>query len=504
MREGLQAEGLTKTYGPITVVEGVNLHVRPGEVHAVVGENGAGKSTLMKMLSGIVVPSGGTIRIDGQPIDLSGPRAAAVAGIAIVHQELHVVPALSIADNLMLVRPPASPRALRGSRREAAFVASVLERVGLRANPATLAASLSAAQAQLLEIAKALALGARYIIFDEPTSALPPAEVERLLRLVETLRNDGHGILYISHHLSEIVRLADSITVLRDGRQVAELARAEADIDRIIHLMVDRPVALYANELAAPGTELIFSADGAATRRVSQLSFDIRAGEILGFAGLIGSGMHEAASAVAGADPLIAGSFRLQGSVARFASPHDAARRGIALVPEERKLQAIIPTMNVHDNLHVGRYRLFQRAGILNLRALRKRTEALIGEYDVRLASPAQLITTLSGGNQQKVIVARCVQSSPRLLVIAEPTRGVDVGAKDDIHRRIIRLAAEGTAIIIVSSELDEVRALSHRVAVFCEGKMTGVLEKDEATPQRIMQLATPRPRMKEDANVPA
>jgi ABC-type sugar transport system ATPase subunit len=493
MHEGLRAEGLTKTYGQVTVVRDVSLDLKPGEIRAVVGENGAGKSTLMKMLAGIVAPSSGTIRIEGQPVTLNSPRAAAAAGIAIVHQELQIVPGLSVADNLMLVRPSASPDALRGSRREAIFVSGVLDRVGLRVHPHVPAGRLSVAEAQLLEIGKALALGARYIIFDEPTSALPPVEVERLLRLIGALRDEGHGILYISHHLTEILRLADCVTVLRDGRHVTDLDRAEADMERIIHLMVDRPVSLYANELEPPRDEVVFAARGAATRRVSDMSFEVRAGEILGFAGLIGSGMHEAAMAVAGADLLTAGSFALRGRPVRFSSPHAAGRAGIALVPEERKVQAIIPDMSVHDNLHVGRYRLFKRAGILDLGRLRARTAELIDAFNVRLASSAQAIATLSGGNQQKVVVARCVQSAPSLLIVAEPTRGVDVGAKDEIHRRLIRLAAGGTAIIVVSSEMDEVRALSHRIAVFSAGRMTGVLDKTEATPQRIMQMATPK-----------
>ncbi len=493
MSRTLSCHGLTKTYGKITVVKAVDLQLNAGEIHAVVGENGAGKSTLMNMMAGVTPPTEGTISIDGQRKDMPTPRSAAEAGIAIVHQELQVVQSLSIADNIMLVRPPAAAGALRGSKREYEFVSKLLARVGIKRNPGVKTAQLSAAEAQLLEVAKALALEASFIIFDEPTSALPPAEAESLLTLVEGLRDEGHGILYISHHLSEITRIADQISVLRDGNLVGNLSRADADIDRIIHLMVDRPVSLYANDLSAPGERIVFEAEDAATPKVSGLTFKIRSGEILGFAGLIGSGMHEAALAVAGGDRLISGFFRIGGEKVFYRSPYQAARCGISLVPEERKEQAIIPEMSVHDNLHVGRYGLFAQKGVLNLARLRRRTDELVNDFNIRIASRSQAVCTLSGGNQQKVVVARCVQADPNLLVVCEPTRGVDIGAKDEIHRRIIRLASEGKAIIVVSSELDEVLALSHRVAVFSEGRMAGLLEKDDATPQQVMHIATPK-----------
>ncbi len=494
MSAGLVCTGLSKTYGRVTVVHGVDLSLHPGEIRAVVGENGAGKSTMMKMICGIVEPTKGTMTLDGEPLRLASPRDASHAGIAIVHQELQVVPALNLADNVMLVRPPGISAA-RGSRTEGRFVRALFEKVGLRREPNEKASSLSAAEAQLLEVVKALALEARFIVFDEPTSALPPAEVDRLLTLVETLRGEGLGILYISHHLSEIMRIADTITILRDGRLVGDLNKEDTTLDEIIRRMVDRPVSLYANALKPRRPDVVVRARGLATREVSGLEFDLHAGEILGFAGLIGSGMHDAANALVGADRQIAGTLEIHGRKVVLTSPHDAARAGIVLVPEERKEQAIIPDMSVHDNLHVGRYGLNARNGILNLRALAETTQRLVRDFNIRLASSRQPISTLSGGNQQKVVVARCVQSNPRLLIVGEPTRGVDIGAKDEIHQRIIDLAADGTAIIVVSSELDEVLALSHRVAVFSERRMVGLLDKAEATPTRVMELATPRSR---------
>jgi ribose transport system ATP-binding protein len=497
MSNGLTATNLTKDYGQVRVVHGVSIDLRPGQIRAVVGENGAGKSTLMKMLSGIVRPTSGQIELDGRQVSFDAPQDARHAGIAIVHQELQIVPDLTIADNLMLVRPPKASGLRRRSSSETRFVADLLERVGLAKSPRVFGHDLSAAEAQLLEVAKALAIDATYIIFDEPTSALPPHEVERLLQLVEGLRAGGLGILYISHHLSEVMRLADAVTVLRDGRVVGEILRTEIRLETIIHLMVDRPVALYANDLAPPRAEIAFEARAAATAQVSGLNFTIRAGEIMGFAGLIGSGMHEAAHALVGDSPLIEGELFVSGKSRRFDSPHMAARAGVVFVPEERKLQGIFPDLSVEANMHAGRYHLFSQMGIVSRTRMRLRTAELVDEFDIRLASPRQPIATLSGGNQQKAVVARCVQSDPVLLVVAEPTRGVDIGAKDEIHKRIIGLAASGRAIVVVSSELDEVLALAHRVAVFADGRMTGLLEKHEATPQRVMTLATPPERKK-------
>lgn len=494
MSAGLVCRDLVKTYGRVTVVRGVGLTLAPGEIRAVIGENGAGKSTLMKMIAGIVPPSAGAITLNGAPLTMASPRDATDAGIAIVHQELQLVPALNLADNVMLVRPPGLT-ARRGSRAEYQFVQTLFDRVGLKRRPTDKAASLSAAEAQLLEVAKALALNAQFIIFDEPTSALPPAEVDRLLSLIEGLREDGIGILYISHHLTEIMRIADTITVLRDGREVGNLKKSETSLDEMIQRMVDRPVSLYASALKPHSDDVAIRVRDLATASVRDLSFDVHRGEIFGFAGLIGSGMHDAAMALVGAERAITGTVEIEGRTVRLSSPHEAARAGIVLVPEERKEQAIVPDLSVHQNLHVGRHDRFSRFGLVDLRALAAKTRSLIQEFNVRLASPHQAISTLSGGNQQKTIVARCVQSDPKLLIVGEPTRGVDIGAKDEIHQRIIDLAAAGTTIIVVSSELDEVLALSHRVAVFSERRMVGVLDKAEATPTCVMELATPKSR---------
>jgi ABC-type sugar transport system ATPase subunit len=486
----LLGRGLTKAYGGVTVVDGVNIAVHANQIHAVIGENGAGKSTLMNMLTGAVRPDAGEIRLNGTLIQLRSPRNAAEAGIAIVHQELQLVPRQSVADNLMLVRPPQARAIRRRTRAERRFVHSMLERVGLEVALGTRVSDLPMAQCQLLEIAKALALDARVIIFDEPTAALLPAEVERLLTLIEALREEGKAILYISHALDEVLRLADRISVLRDGRLVREFDRGQTNREELIQTMVDRPVGLYAHEPLAAREELVFTAKQVATDWVRDLTFELHASEILGFAGLLGCGMREAALALCGEETITSGTLTLDGEARRFRSPHEAALAGVVMVPEERKAEGIIPNLSVCDNFHIGRYRCHARGGFVSPNRLRMVATDLVHRFKIRLNSIDQQIETLSGGNQQKVLIARCVQSEPRVLIIASPTRGVDIAAKETIHKIILDLAAHGTTIIVMSSELEELLSLAHRVAVFRQGRMVAILPREQATPTRIMRIA--------------
>jgi ABC-type sugar transport system ATPase subunit len=486
----LEGRGLTKAFAGVTVVDDVHLSVRAGEIRAVVGENGAGKSTVMHLLSGVIRPDAGEIRVAGAPRNFASPRSAAQAGIAIVHQELHLAPTLSVVDNLMLVRPPVARAVRRGSRAELDYVRSITCRVGLNVDPQAAVASLTVAQCQLLEIAKALALRARVLILDEPTSALQPAEAQRLLVLVGKLRQEGIAILYVSHAIEEILRIADNVSVLRDGRLVGDRTRSELDRSTLIRMMVDRPVATEVREPAAARDDVVLAADGVASVHVSGLTFELRAGEILGFAGLMGAGMYEAALALCGEHAVQTGTLRLDGRTRRFRSPHDALRAGISLVAEDRKRGGIVPRLSVCDNLHVGRYWRHQRAGFVSPAQLRRAAQELVHRFQIRLASLDQPVATLSGGNQQKVLIARCVQSDPRVLIVASPTRGVDIGAREAIHSLLLGLAARGTAIILISAELQELLQLAHRIAVFSAGRMVGALARDAATPTRIMELA--------------
>ncbi|WP_296071467.1 sugar ABC transporter ATP-binding protein [uncultured Agrobacterium sp.] len=490
-RVAICGRALTKIYGSTKVVENVDVEVGVGRLRAVVGENGAGKSTLMKMLTGITKPDQGRIEIDGLPVSFERPLDAISHGIAIVHQELHHVPMLSVVDNLMLGHKPLGGG--RNGPKERKFAAEYLQMVGLQLDPATPVSRLSAAEAQLLEIAKALSRKPKVIIFDEPTAALPPADVERLLALVRKLKLSGHAILYISHHLSEVMALADDITVLRDGRVVSSLPVADASVDGLIKLMVGRTVTLGAAELAPPAPETVLSVRDAATKTVSGVNFDLKAGEIIGFVGLIGSGMHDAALLVAGAEALRAGEVQVSGKALRQLNVSQALANGIAIVPEERKTQAIYPDLSVISNMHSGRLNRYTSLGFLLPSLMRAVANDMVARFNIKLRKPSQPIRTLSGGNQQKVVLARCIQGDPKVLVLSEPTRGVDVGAKADIHKLLVQLASRGMAIIVVSSELEEALSLSHRVAVFSERRMVAVLDRSDAHPEKIMALATPK-----------
>jgi len=490
MRPTLEGRGLSKAYCGVSVVSGVDIAVDAGEIRAVIGENGAGKSTLMNMLVGVTRPDAGEITVRGRLMEFSSPRSAAKAGIAIVHQELHLVPFQSVTDNLMLMRPPSGKFLRRGTGAEYAFVRSAIARVGLDVDPQTSVYQLSLAQSQLLEIAKALILDAAVIIFDEPTAALQPVEAEQLLKLVETLRVEGKAILYISHALDEVLRLANRISVLRDGRLVGDWDRAQVDREALIRAMVDRPVGLYTFEPPRCRAEVVLKADRIATAEISDLGFELQAGEILGFAGLMGGGMQEAALALCGEQRIKSGRLILNGRIEHFRSPRDAARAGIALIPEERKAEGIVPQLSVLENLHLGRYRSHAWYGFVNPRSLRRAAAEVVRRFQVRLASIDQPISTLSGGNQQKVLLARSLQGHPRVLIIASPTRGVDIGAKDAIHRIILDLAERGTAVILLSPEVEELLALSHRIAVFGQRRLKAILNRDEASPTRILQLA--------------
>jgi ABC-type sugar transport system ATPase subunit len=486
----LEGRNLTKAYEGVTVVDGVSLAVQAGEICAVIGENGSGKSTLMNMLTGVVRPDGGEIRQRGAAIEVTSPRSAARAGISIVHEELNLVPLLTVADNLMLMRPPGARGIRRSTRAERVFVRSVLARVGLDVAVDTSVRELSVAQCQLLEIAKALTLEAEVIVFDEPTAALPPEEGQRLLTLIEALRTAGKGILFVSHSLEDVLRLADCIYVLRDGRLVAEFERGNCDRDTLIRAMVDRLASLIVQRPQPVREEVVLSVEQGATSRVRDLNFELRAGEILGFAGLLGGGMNESALALCGEQPLTSGTITLDGHVRRFRSPHDASIAGISVIPEERKRDGIVGDRPVLENIHLGRYRCHTRWGLVNPQRLRSAATDLTRNLGIRLQSIDQPIDTLSGGNQQKVLMARCIQSRPRVLIVSSPTRGVDIRSKHELHAALLQLAARGTAIILVSLELEELLSLSHRIAVFSGGRMVTVLAREVATASLIVQWA--------------
>lgn len=493
----MEVSDICKSYDSVPVLKDATLSLRAGRVRSIVGENGAGKSTLMRVISGVTAPDSGLLELDGQAVSFSGPAAAASHGIVMVHQELALVQGLSIADNIMLTRPADGPWRFRGSRAERRFVIDALARVGLQVPPTMLVGELSVAQAYLVEIAKALVLRARIIIFDEPTAALPGDASAMILNQIRDLRDSGCSIVFISHRLGEVLEISDDITVMRDGRIVADSAET-MDEDQLIKLMVDRPVGRYATQRPPHGDDVVLEVADLTTRRITGVSFSVRSGEIVGMAGLVGAGRTETALAIAGADSIRSGSVRLLNRDITGESVANARRGGIVLVPEDRKNQAIVQGLSVHENLHIGNLPDFLRFGLISSKELKRASDESKTIFDIRLRSLYQTIETLSGGNQQKAILARAMEAKPRVLILDEPTRGVDVRAKDEIHKLVLRLAAQGTAVILISSELEEVLALSHRVVVFAEGRVTGDLDNTlPLAPEAVMRLATPTKDLK-------
>lgn len=492
MNSILQTTDICKSYDSVAVLKDASLTLSAGRVRSIVGENGAGKSTLMRIISGVTSPDSGVLELDGQAVSFSGPASAAARGIVMVHQELALVQGLSIADNIMLTRPADAPWRLRGSRAERRFVVDALARVGLRVPPSTLVGELSVAQAYLVEIAKALVLRARIIIFDEPTAALPADASAMILDQIRDLRDSGCSIVFISHRLGEVLEISDDITVMRDGRIVAHSAETMTE-EQLIKLMVDRPVGLYAAQRPPHGEEVVLEVSNLTTRRITDVSLSVRSGEIIGMAGLVGAGRTETSMAIAGADHILSGTVRLLGRDITGQSVSNLRQGGIVLVPEDRKNQAIVQGLSVHENLHIGNLSDFLRFGLISAKDLRRASDESKTIFDIRLRSLYQTIETLSGGNQQKTILARAMEAKPKVLILDEPTRGVDVRAKDEIHKLVLHLASQGTGVILISSELEEVLALSHRVVVFAEGRVTGELDNTEPlAPETVMRLATP------------
>ena len=484
----LVARGVSKAYGGVGVLHGVDFDVRPGEIHALMGENGAGKSTLIKILGGAVRPDAGSVHLDGCPLTLGDPQIIRSAGISTVHQEFTLVPDLSVADNIFLGRE----RGVFLRRAEMArAVRAQLDHLGARINPSAPVRGLSVAHQQLVEIARAIAIDARVLILDEPSATLSATDVERLFVVLRRLRDAGLGIIYISHRIEEVFALADRVTVLRDGRLVATAAASGIDRAQLIRWMVGRDVSEeFPAREGTPGP-LVLSVRGLhAPPRFTDVSFDLRQGEIVGVAGLVGAGRTSTALAIVGALPA-RGSIALRGTPVRFRSPSAAIAQGIAYVTEDRKAQGIFPQMATSGNITLTALSMFARGGLLSIKREAEAAADAGRRFDVRAASLRLPVSTLSGGNQQKVLLARATLKRPVVLLLDEPTRGVDVGARAEIYALMNRLTREGLAILMISSDLPEVLGMSDRVVVMREGRTRGELTRAEATPERVMALAT-------------
>ncbi|MBX7166563.1 MAG: sugar ABC transporter ATP-binding protein [Pirellulales bacterium] len=496
----LQIEHVTKRYPGVVALDDVSLSVRRGSLHAIVGENGAGKSTLMKILAGVVTQYEGCVRVAGREMQFRGTRDAEAAGISIIHQELNLVEELSVAANVFLGRERRTAWGLLDERamlREATALLAELECAVPADRPV---GRLRVGDQQLVEIAKALSLAADVLILDEPTSALTEAESARLERILARLRQRGVTMLYISHKMDEVFRLADTITVLRDGRHVRTMPRAETTPREVTHLMVGREIEAAEARTPGPPGEVVLSVDrlslpwpGHARHwRLHEVSLELRRGEIVGIAGLVGAGRTELLECLFGASrevPL--GQILLDGCPVKFANPSEACRAGMALVTEDRKRLGIFERMNVGQNITLRALAQTLSAGLIYPPLEQRLAQGAIGELGIKTSGPDAAITSLSGGNQQKSIIARWLLTRPKVLLLDDPTRGVDVGAKAELYRLMDQLCRQGLAILVTSSELPELLAVSDRILVLCEGRLTGEFVRGEATEQRIMEAAT-------------
>jgi inositol transport system ATP-binding protein len=490
----LEARELSKSFPGVQALEGVSLIVRSGLVHAVTGENGAGKSTLMNILGGLHAPDGGEILFHGRPVRLGSPHEALRVGISMIHQELLPFPELTVAENIWMGREPTGwfpgwidkPAMNRESAR-------LLERLGVLLPSTTRMKDLSVAEMQLVEIARALACHAEVIIMDEPTSALSEREVRALSELIRDLKRRGVAVIYVSHKLEEILGLADVVTVLRDGRLIATADIAELDADRLIALMVGRELEVPPRRAPAGGEPLMEVRGLSKPGSFRDVSFTVRRGEILGIAGLMGAGRTGVIHAICGIEPAMAGEIRVCGQPRRIRSPRDALSSGIAAVTEDRKTYGLAPAMSLKHNLTLSSLERCSHGCIIDHRAEGRVAEEQIRAFSIRARNAGMEARYLSGGNQQKAVIAKALLTDPSILLLDEPTRGIDIGAKSEIYAIIRRLASGGKAIVMVSSEMSEILSLSDRILVMCKGRVAAELDPEHTTQEEIMKWALPK-----------
>ncbi len=490
----LRIESVSKSYPGVKALQDVSLEVEAGTVHAVMGENGAGKSTLMQIIAGAQRPDadGGKLVFEGETLQLSGTRDANHKGIAIVFQELNLAPNMSIAENILLGMEPrvagtfVDRRAMRGK------TMAVLDRLGIRLDPDTIVRSLTIAQQQMVEIAKSLVHDPRLLILDEPTSSLSEAETLILFRVIADLKKAGVTMLYISHRMREVFAICDDVTILRDGRHVRTMALRDTNQDELVRLMVGRDLANVERVAPSPGERPVILSVRGLTRepQYRDVSFDLRRGEIVGMAGLVGAGRSEMALGVFGAPVPDQGEITLDGQPVRIDRPSSAMRHGIGLVPEDRKQQGLALGLGVGTNLSLAALTRMSKAGMIDFGAERTLVGRYISRFRIKTPTVEQLVGLLSGGNQQKVVLAKWLATQPKVLIVDEPTRGVDVGTKAEIYALMRELAAEGLAILIISSDLPEVLTISDRILVMREGHLVGEISHAEATEEKIMAFA--------------
>jgi inositol transport system ATP-binding protein len=492
---------ISKRFPGVQALDDAGLEVLPGEIHALLGENGAGKSTLIKILSGAQQPDSGTIEFGGQGVTFVSPHDAQRRGIVTIYQEFTLTPNMTIAENVFIGREPGLGVFVNW-RKMASETRAITKRLGLELQPMSIVRGLSVAEQQMVEIARALSMKSRLIVMDEPTSALSSNEVEKLFRIIRELKAQGLSIIFVTHRLEEVMQICDRYTVLRDGRLVGSGAIADTTVDGIIRLMVGRQVnALFAHRQRTPAGDVVLAVEGLNRRGNAQdqnanvladAGFEVRRGEILGVAGLVGAGRTEMARAVFGADPFDSGRVFVDGRQVQIRSPQNAIRHGIGLVPEDRKRQALFLALAVRINLSMASHQRIMRWGVfMDETAERAMVEEYRKKLNIRMASPEQLIASLSGGNQQKVTLARWLALRPKVLIVDEPTRGIDIVAKVEVHNLLFEMARSGIAVVAISSELSEVLAISDRIITMREGRVSGEIKGEDATEEVLMSMMT-------------
>ncbi|HSD47011.1 MAG TPA: sugar ABC transporter ATP-binding protein [Pyrinomonadaceae bacterium] len=495
----LEMAGVSKRFPGVVALDNVSLSVGAGEIVALIGENGAGKSTLMKILGGAIARDNGTVKLDGEPVEIRSPREASALGIEFIHQELSVLDNLDVAANIFLHREPTTAGFLKLIDRKRIYREAdvLIRKLGLDISSRTSLGQLAIAQQQLVEIARALGAGARIIIMDEPTSSLTLSETRRLLEIVKDLKRQNVSVIYISHRMHEVEEIADRAVVLRDGKNAGILERSEITHERMVRMMVGRDLKEFF-KVAGNGTEPKSEREGFIVRRLRTLrypnhtiTFNVAPGEVLGFAGLVGAGRSEVARALFGVEESIETEVALDGKTLRINEPQDAITHGIYLVPEDRRLSGLIVDFNVRENISLPNLESYSSAKIINRAKESKAAAEACKAINIKTPSPEMRAANLSGGNQQKVVLAKWLTFRPRVLIFDEPTRGIDVGAKAEIYELIRNLAAKGVSVIVISSEMEEVLGISDRIAVMHEGRLTGILDRAQFSEEAVMRLAT-------------
>jgi ribose transport system ATP-binding protein len=490
----LEMEGIDKSFPGVQALRNAHLDLRTGEVHALMGENGAGKSTLIKVLSGAHAPDAGTIRLAGRPVAIRLPRDAQRMGIAVIYQEFNLVPTLCARENLFLGRERCIGPFVSAIRERRAADA-LLKRLEVELDPEAPCSQLTVAQQQVVEIAKAISLAARIVVMDEPTAALTGQEAEKLFTIIAGLKAQGVGVLYVTHRMNEVFRIADRVTVMRDGQCIGTRAASELSRRVLIEMMVGRSIDQeFPKERAEIGRERMVVRNFSRGRAVRNVSFAVRRGEVLGLAGLVGAGRTETARLIFGADRRDSGTLTLDGRELRISGPHDAIRSGICLLTEDRKNQGLVLGATVRENFGLPNLSHLSRLGFVRQNAERDRFRHFVHALRIKIPHQEELACNLSGGNQQKVVLAKWLEANAEVVIFDEPTRGIDVGAKYEIHLLINRLAAQGKAIIMISSELPEVLGMSDRILVMHEGRITGeITDVTRATQEQVLALAIPQ-----------